>query len=110
MSARIVVTEFVSLDGVMEGPGGDNDFARGAWSFEYERGEKGDQFKTDETMDADSMLLGVEPDVDELAQVERHVGVLGGDGVPALGTIVGERCLERLVGSRGHPQDQDLTA
>ena len=58
MSARIVVTEFVSLDGVMEGPGGDNDFARGAWSFEYERGEEGDQFKTDETMDADALLLG----------------------------------------------------
>ena len=58
MSARIVVTEFVSLDGVMEGPGGDNDFARGAWSFEYERGPEGDRFKTDETMNADSMLLG----------------------------------------------------
>jgi len=58
MSARIVVTEFVSLDGVMEGPGGDNDFARGAWSFQFERGEEGDRFKTDETMDADSMLLG----------------------------------------------------
>ena len=58
MPARIVVTEFVSLDGVMEGPGGDNDFARGAWTFEFERGEEGDQFKTDETMNADSMLLG----------------------------------------------------
>ena len=58
MPAKIVVTEFVSLDGVMEGPGGDNDFARGAWSFEVERGEEGDQFKTDETMKADSMLLG----------------------------------------------------
>lgn len=55
---RIIVTEFVSLDGVMEGPGGDNDFERGAWSFEYERGEEGDKFKTDETMDAEALLLG----------------------------------------------------
>ena len=55
---RIVVTEFVSLDGVMEGPGGDNDFARGAWSFEFDRGEDGDKFKTDETMDAEALLLG----------------------------------------------------
>ena len=55
---RIVVTEFVSLDGVMEGPGGDNDFARGAWSFEFERGEEGDKFKTDETMGAEALLLG----------------------------------------------------
>jgi dihydrofolate reductase len=56
--ARIIVTEFVSLDGVMEGPGGDNDFARGAWSFEFERGEEGDKFKLDETMAADALLLG----------------------------------------------------
>jgi dihydrofolate reductase len=55
---RIVVTEFVSLDGVMEGPGGDNDFARGAWSFEFDRGEDGDKFKADETMDAEALLLG----------------------------------------------------
>jgi dihydrofolate reductase len=55
---RIVVTEFVSLDGVMEGPGGDNNFERGAWSFEFNRGEEGDQFKADETMGSDAMLLG----------------------------------------------------
>ena len=56
--SRIVVTEFVSLDGVMEGPGGDNDFVRGAWSFEFDRGAEGDQFKSDETMEADALLLG----------------------------------------------------
>jgi dihydrofolate reductase len=55
---RIVVTEFLSLDGVMEGPGGDNDFVRGAWSFEFNRGAEGDQFKRDETMASDAMLLG----------------------------------------------------
>ena len=56
--ARIVVTEFVSLDGVMEGPGGDDGFVRGAWSFEFERGEEGDRFKLDEVMAADGLLLG----------------------------------------------------
>jgi dihydrofolate reductase len=55
---RIVVTEFVSLDGVMEGPGGDNNFERGAWSFEFSRGEEGDKFKVDETMASDALLLG----------------------------------------------------
>jgi dihydrofolate reductase len=55
---RIVVTEFVSVDGVMEGPGGDNDFVHGAWSFEFERGEDGDKFKMDEVLDADGLLLG----------------------------------------------------
>jgi dihydrofolate reductase len=55
---RIVVTEFVSLDGVMEGPGGDNDFVRGAWSFKFSRGEEGEKFKLDETMGSDALLLG----------------------------------------------------
>jgi dihydrofolate reductase len=54
----IVVTEFVSLDGVMEAPGGDDNFERGAWSFEFDRGDEGNAFKTGETMDADAMLLG----------------------------------------------------
>ena len=56
--ARIVVTEFVSVDGVMEAPGGDDDFVRGAWSFEFNRGEDGDKFKVDEVLDADGLLLG----------------------------------------------------
>jgi dihydrofolate reductase len=56
--AKIIVTEFVSLDGVMEGPGGDNDFARGAWSFQFDRGEEGNKFKLDETMETDALLLG----------------------------------------------------
>jgi dihydrofolate reductase len=55
---RIVVSEFVSLDGVMEAPGGDDDFERGAWSFEVSRGEEGDAFKLDETRNADALLLG----------------------------------------------------
>jgi dihydrofolate reductase len=55
---RIVVTEFVSLDGVMEAPGGGEDFKHGGWSFEISRGEEGDRFKLDETMSSDALLLG----------------------------------------------------
>ena len=55
---KIVVTEFVSLDGVMEGPAGDDDFVRGAWSFEIDRGDEGDKFKLDETVEAEALLLG----------------------------------------------------
>src|SRR3954471_8240454 len=58
MPARIVVTEFVSLDGVMEAPGGEPDFKYPGWTFEYERGDDGNQFKLDETMQADALLLG----------------------------------------------------
>ena len=55
---RIVVTEFVSLDGVIEDPGGSEDFKYGGWSFEIDRGEDGDRFKLDEALDADALLLG----------------------------------------------------
>jgi dihydrofolate reductase len=55
---RIVVTEFVSLDGVMEDPGGSENFKHGGWSFEIPRGVEGDQFKLDETMSSDALLLG----------------------------------------------------
>ena len=54
---RIVVTEFVSVDGVMEDPGGAEDFEHGGWTFEIDRGE-GDQFKLEETMASDALLLG----------------------------------------------------
>src|SRR3954469_23880663 len=55
---RIVVTEFVSLDGVMEDPGGAEDFKYGGWAFEFSRGDDGDQFKLDETMNSEALLLG----------------------------------------------------
>ena len=55
---RIVVTEFVSLDGVMEDPGGAEDFKYGGWTFEIDRGDEGNKFKLDETMESEALLLG----------------------------------------------------
>ena len=55
---KIVVTEFVSLDGVIEDPGGAENFKYGGWTFEIPRGEEGDRFKLDETMGSDALLLG----------------------------------------------------
>lgn len=46
---RIVVTEFVSLDGVMEEP---------RWTFQFDRGKEGDRFKLDELFGSDALLLG----------------------------------------------------
>jgi dihydrofolate reductase len=57
MPARIVVTEFVSLDGVMEAPGGEA-FKYPGWSFEFDRGDDGNRFKLDETRRADALLIG----------------------------------------------------
>ena len=58
MAARIVVTEFVSLDGVMEAPGGEPGFKYPGWTFEFDRGDDGNQFKLDETKQSDGLLIG----------------------------------------------------
>jgi len=55
---RIIVTEFASLDGVVEDPGGAESFKYGGWSFEISRGDEGDRFKLDETMGSEALLLG----------------------------------------------------
>jgi dihydrofolate reductase len=55
---KLVVTEFVSLDGVFEDPGGAEGYEHGGWTFEYDRGEEGDRFKLDELTEAEVQLLG----------------------------------------------------
>jgi dihydrofolate reductase len=55
---KLVVTEFVSVDGVFEDPGGAEGYEHGGWTFEYDRGDDGNKFKLDELMDADVQLLG----------------------------------------------------
>ncbi len=54
---RVVVTEFISLDGVIEDPGGAEGFAHGGWSFEFQDPE-GMRFKLEETLSHEAMLLG----------------------------------------------------
>jgi dihydrofolate reductase len=55
---RIVVSQFVTLDGVMEDPGGSEGFERGGWAFEFDRGADGDRFKLEEVMASGALLLG----------------------------------------------------
>src|SRR3954447_17868309 len=55
---KLIVSEFVTLDGVVEDPGGAEGFDRGGWAFKFERGEDGDRFKLDEVMAAEALLLG----------------------------------------------------
>jgi dihydrofolate reductase len=55
---KLVVTEFVSVDGVFEDPGGAEGYEHGGWTFEYDRGEEGNKFKLDEVMEAEVQLLG----------------------------------------------------
>jgi dihydrofolate reductase len=55
---KVVVSEFVSLDGVMEDPGGAEGYKHGGWSFKFNRGPEGDKFKVDELAAAGALLLG----------------------------------------------------
>jgi dihydrofolate reductase len=55
---KVVVSEFMTLDGVIEDPGGAEGFQHAGWAFRFDRGPEGDQFKLDEVMKADALLLG----------------------------------------------------
>jgi dihydrofolate reductase len=54
---EVVVSEFISLDGVMEDPGGAEDTPFGGWTFRFSA-EEGQRLKYDELMAADVQLLG----------------------------------------------------
>ncbi|HYM56422.1 MAG TPA: dihydrofolate reductase family protein [Solirubrobacteraceae bacterium] len=56
--SKVVVSQFVSLDGVMEDPAGNEGSGLGPWSFGFDRGPDGDKFKLDEVMASDALLLG----------------------------------------------------
>jgi dihydrofolate reductase len=69
---RIVVTEYISVDGVVEAPSGTEAFERVGWTDDFSRGPEGDAFKVDETMASDALLLGRRT-YDEFASVWPHV-------------------------------------
>lgn len=58
MMSKVVVSQFVTLDGVFQDPGGSGEFDRGGWAFQFDRGPEGDRFKLDEVMEAGALLLG----------------------------------------------------
>jgi dihydrofolate reductase len=55
---KVVVSQFVSVDGVIEDPGGSEDTERGGWAFQFDRGDDGNKFKLDEVMESEALLLG----------------------------------------------------
>jgi dihydrofolate reductase len=55
---RIVVTEFISLDGVIEDPGGAEDYEHGGWTFQFNAGPAFETFKYEELQASDAQLLG----------------------------------------------------
>jgi dihydrofolate reductase len=55
---KVIVSQFISVDGVVEDPGGSEAWDRGGWAFAFDRGTEGDTFKLDEVMESDALLLG----------------------------------------------------
>ena len=56
--SKVVASQFITLDGVFQDPGGTGEFDRGGWAFQFDRGQEGNQFKLDEVMAAGALLLG----------------------------------------------------
>ena len=56
--AKLIVSQFITVDGVVEDPGGSESHERGGWAFDYDRGPEGDKFKLDEVMGSEALLLG----------------------------------------------------
>ncbi|HKX73016.1 MAG TPA: dihydrofolate reductase family protein [Candidatus Saccharimonadales bacterium] len=54
---KIIVSEFITLDGVMQDPGGSKEIPRGGWNLPFMNEEAG-QYKVDELLAADALLLG----------------------------------------------------
>ena len=54
---KLVISEFITVDGVAEDPGGQA-FERGGWAFQFDRGQDGDKFKLEEVRSAEALLLG----------------------------------------------------
>jgi dihydrofolate reductase len=55
---KIIVTEFITLDGVIEAPGGnETSHPHGGWQFKYNSPETG-KYKVDELAEVDTLLLG----------------------------------------------------
>jgi len=54
--SKLVVSRFMTLDDVIEAPGGGESFERGGWAFEFDRGAERNQFKLEELQKADARL------------------------------------------------------
>ena len=57
MSRKLIVSEFVSLDGVMEAPGGEPGHPHSGWVFDFMSPEQ-ESYKLAETLESETLLLG----------------------------------------------------
>src|SRR4051812_10744006 len=55
---KVIVSEFMTLDGVIEDPGGSEGTTHGGWSFKFGTSQEQGKFKVDELFASDALLLG----------------------------------------------------
>jgi dihydrofolate reductase len=55
---KLIVSEFVSLDGVMEAPGGEEGYRHTGWVLDFPQDPGQGEYKLNETLEADALLLG----------------------------------------------------
>jgi dihydrofolate reductase len=54
---KVIVSEFITLDGVIEGPGGEPGHPHSGWVFDFMTAEQM-SYKLDEVLEAESLLIG----------------------------------------------------
>ena len=101
---RIIVTEYISIDGVIEAPGGDEDYEHVNWVFEFDRGEDGQKFKDDEALGSEALLLGA----GHLRRLRAGVADDGGRGRGQVQRDAQVRDLEDARGSGVEQHDRAL--
>ncbi len=92
---KLVVSEYVTLDGVMEDPGGAEKTPHGGWTWPYWNDEMG-KFKGDEMSATDSLLLGRKTYEAFAAAWPNMEGQLGADVMNNIPKYVASRTLKKL--------------
>ncbi|MGH8474010.1 MAG: dihydrofolate reductase family protein [Gammaproteobacteria bacterium] len=100
---KLVVSQYMSLDGVIEDPVGMEETGLGNWIGPFRHGPEGDVFKHQELMDAGAVLLGRRT-YDGFAAVWPHVEEPTGyaDRINSLPKYVASRSLQETSWNNSH--------
>lgn len=104
---KIVVSTFLSLDGIMEDPGGSESFVHGGWTVPYWNDQTA-RFKETEMAAADGLLLG-RVTYEAFARAWEHSTAEGADHMNGLAKHVASRTLAQVTWANAHLLQGDLT-
>lgn len=105
----LIVTEFVSIDGVMEAPGGEPDYRHTGWTTRFPNGREFGEFKFGEVLAADAHLLGRVTYESFAGAWPAYEGDMA-DRMNAMPKYVVSTTLKELGWNNSHLISQDVTA